>query len=85
MISLGPVTEDSVRNYDKDRYRGERRHNDGTEDMGGHFLNMMKEVLSRAKVVKYAAILGPKATTIVSSDVKDALADRLSHLEDHCL
>jgi hypothetical protein len=79
---LGPVTEDSVRNYDKDPYRGERRNNDGTQDMGGHFLNMMKEVLRRAKVVKSAAVLGPKATTIMSSDVKDALPDRLlSNLE----
>jgi hypothetical protein len=57
------------------------RNNDGTQDMGGHFLNMMKEVLRRAKVSKSAAILGPKATTIMSSDVKDALADRLFNLE----
>jgi hypothetical protein len=81
MMNLGPVTEDSVRNYDKHRYRGEHHNNDGTQDMKGHFLNVMKEVLRRAKVVKSADILGPKATTIMSSDVKDALADRLSNLE----
>jgi hypothetical protein len=81
MMNLGPVTEDFVRNYDKDAYRGERRNNDGTQDVGGHFLDVLKEVQRRAKVLKSAAILGPKATTIISSVVKVALADRLSNLE----
>jgi hypothetical protein len=81
MMNLGPVTEDSVRNYDKDPYKGERSNNDGTQDVGGNFLDMLKEVLRRAKLLKSAAILGPKATAIMSSVVKDILADRLSNLE----
>jgi hypothetical protein len=58
MMNLGNVTEDSVRNYDKDPYRGERRNNDGTQDVGGHFLDMLREVRRRAKVLKSAAIFG---------------------------
>jgi hypothetical protein len=81
MMNLGTVTEDSVRNYDKDPYRGERRNNDGTQDVGGHFLDMLREVRRRAKVLKSAAILGPKATTVMSPVVKVALATRLSDLE----
>jgi hypothetical protein len=65
-MNLGPVTEESVRNHEKDPYRGERRNNDGSQD---HFLDVMKEVLRRAKLLKS-----------MSSDVKDALADRLSGL-----
>ncbi len=56
MMNLGPVTEDSVRNYDKDPYKGERSNNDGTLDVGGNFLDMLKEVLRRAKLLKSAAI-----------------------------
>ncbi len=45
MTNLGPVTEDSVRNYDKDPYKGERSNNDGTQDVGGNFLDMLPLLL----------------------------------------
>lgn len=75
------VTEIARRDYVKTPYTGNLSNKNGQVDIGGHFKEMMAEVLHLAKGVKAAGILSNQIVLSMSRQVKDALTLKLQGME----